>query len=115
MVSSHLLDELEKVATHYGIVRGGKMVREMTAAQLEADCPTYTALRARELGRAKALLGCRYHRVEEDPQGNIRVYDDVPPEEIVCYLYENGICVSEIRTAKIRLEEYYTNLMKEGR
>ena len=33
LISSHVLDELEKIATHYGIVRGGKMIREMTADQ----------------------------------------------------------------------------------
>ena len=34
LISSHILGELEKIATHYGIVRGGKMIREMTAAEL---------------------------------------------------------------------------------
>lgn len=31
VISSHILGELEKIATHYGIIRGGKMIREMTA------------------------------------------------------------------------------------
>lgn len=115
VISSHILGELEKIATHYGIVRGGKMIREMTAAELDAGCRTYTALQAGDKNRAKALLGCKYSRVEEDESGNIRVYDPVSPEEIVTYLYENGILVSEIRTDKIGLEEYYIDLMKEGR
>ena len=115
LVSSHVLGELEKVATHYGIVRGGKMIREMTAAQLDADCRTYVALKAKELGRAKALLSCKYNRVEEDESEHIRVYDPVTPEEIVTYLYENGILISEIESAKIGLEEYYIDLMKEGK
>ena len=34
VISSHVLGELEKIATHYGIVRGGRMIREMTAAEL---------------------------------------------------------------------------------
>jgi len=33
----------------------------------------------------------------------------------VTYLYENGICVTEIKTDKIGLEEYYIDLMKEGK
>jgi len=115
VVSSHVLGELEKVATHYGIVRGGRMIKEMTAAELEASCRTYTALKAADSARAKTLLGCRYSRVEEDEAGYIRVYDGVLPEEIVMHLYENGITVSEIRTDKIGLEEYYTDLMKEGK
>lgn len=113
VISSHILSELEKIATHYGIVRGGKMVKEMTAVELDAGCRTYTALQTRDMGRTKALLGCKYARVEEDESGYIRVYDAVSPEEIVTHLYENGILVSEIKTDKIGLEEYYVELMSK--
>ncbi len=115
IVSSHLLGELQKVATHYGIIRHGKMIREMTADELDASCRTYVALKSEELNRTKMLLGCKYSRVEEDEAGYIRVYDMTTPEEIVTYLYENGICVTEIKTDKIGLEEYYIDLMKEGK
>ena len=115
VVSSHILGELEKIATHYGIVRGGKMLCEMTAEELEASCRTYVALKAQDTNRAKMILGCKYSRVEEDEAGYIRVYDMTTPEEIVTHLYENGILVSEIKTDKIGLEEYYIDLMKEGK
>ncbi|MBQ8819072.1 MAG: ATP-binding cassette domain-containing protein [Clostridia bacterium] len=115
VVSSHILSELEKIATHYGIVRGGKMLCEMTAEELEASCRTYVALKAQDTNRAKMILGCKYSRVEEDEAGYIRVYDMTTPEEIVTHLYENGILVSEIKTDKIGLEEYYIDLMKEGK
>lgn len=114
VISSHILGELEKIATHYGIVRGGKMIKEMTAEELEAGCRTYVALQTKEMNRTKALLACKYSRVEEDESGYIRVYDAGSPEEIVTYLYENGILVSEIKTTKIGLEEYYIDLMNEN-
>ncbi|MBQ8209049.1 MAG: ATP-binding cassette domain-containing protein [Clostridia bacterium] len=113
VVSSHILGELEKIATHYGIVRGGKMIKEMTAAELDVSCRTYVALQTKDMNRTKALLACKYSRVEEDESGYIRVYDAKEPEEIVLYLYESGITVSEIRTDKIGLEEYYIDLMNE--
>ena len=69
VVSSHLLGELQKVATHYGIIRHGKMMVEMTAEELDASCRTYVALKAEEINRAKVLLGCKYSRVEEDEAG----------------------------------------------
>ncbi|MBQ7378733.1 MAG: ATP-binding cassette domain-containing protein [Clostridia bacterium] len=115
VVSSHLLGELQKVATHYGIIRHGKMIVEMTAEELDASCRTYVALKAEEMNRTKTLLGCKYSRVEEDEAGFIRVYDMTTPEEVVTYLYENGICVTEIMTDKIGLEEYYIDLMKGGK
>ncbi|MBQ7384526.1 MAG: ATP-binding cassette domain-containing protein, partial [Clostridia bacterium] len=90
IVSSHLLGELQKVATHYGIIRHGKMIVEMTAAELDESCRTYVALKSSEMNRTKMLLGCKYSRVEEDEAGYIRVYDITTPEEIVRYLWENG-------------------------
>ena len=115
IVSSHLLGEMQKVATHYGIIRHGKMICEMTAAELDASCRTYVALQTAEMSKTKALLSCKYSRVEEDEAGYIRVYDSTTPEEIVTYLYENGICVTEVMTDKIGLEEYYIDLMKGGK
>ena len=69
------------------------------------------------MSRAKRLLQSRYARVDEDESGCFRIYDLVPSEEVVRFLYENGIITSEIKSAKINLEEYYIDLMqeKEGR
>lgn len=114
VISSHILGELEKIATHYGIVRGGKMIREMTAGELEADCPSFVALRTREEERALSLLKTRYARVSAE-NGVIRVYDAASAEDAVAFLYAQQILVTEVRTDKIGLEEYYIDLMKEAR
>ena len=110
VISSHILGELEKIATHYGIIRGGKMIREMTAGQLDADCRTYIALQAKDMPDTKRLLAQKYERISEENE-YIRIYDNVSPEEVVNYLYKRGVTVSEIATAKIGLEEYYIDLM----
>ena len=112
IVSSHILGELEKVATHYGIVRGGKMIREMTAEELENSCRSFVALQAKDMARANALLRAKYVRVEEDEKGYLRVYDQVSVESVVEYLYRYGVVVSEVGTDKIGLEEYYIDLMQ---
>lgn len=115
LVSSHILGELEKVATHYGIIRGGKMIREMTAEELENDCPTYVALKAENLETAKKLLEKKYENVKFDEQKEtIRVYDNVSAETIAEFLYKNKCVVTELYTDKIGLEEYYIELMKKG-
>ena len=113
LVSSHILGELEKIATHYGIIRGGKMLKEMTADELNASCRRYVALQARDLATAKGILLQKYARVEEDEQGFLRVYDEPRAETIVEYLYEHGVLVTELKTAQIGLEEYYIDLMKD--
>ena len=115
IISSHILGELEKIATHYGIVRGGKIIAEMTADELEASCRTYIALQTKDMSRAKTLLGCKYSRVEEDEAGYIRIYDATTPEDIVNFLYKEGVVVTELSTDKIGLEEYYIDLMNGGK
>ena len=112
LISSHILGELEKIATHYGIIRGGKMIREMTAEELDGSCRTYIALKTRDLYDAKRVLSQKFYRVEEENEF-IRVYDSVQPEDVLSYLYERGIIVTELRTDKISLEEYYIDLMGE--
>lgn len=114
VISSHILGELEKIATCYGIVRGGKMIKEMTAEELNADCRTFVALKTEDNNAALTLLGQRYSRVKEE-NPTIRIYDSVKAEEVVAYLYGNNVLTTEITTQKIGLEEYYTDLMKEGR
>ncbi len=114
LVSSHILGELEKIATHYGIIRGGKMLREMSAAELDASCRTYTTVRTHDQQRAQAILTARGLRTETDESGALRVFDTAP-EEVAARLYADNLLVSEIAGAKISLEEYYTDLMQEGR
>ncbi len=116
LVSSHILSELEKIATHYGIIRHGKMLVEMTADELERSCPTFVAIKTTDMAKTKDALLAKYKNVKYDEQGeHLRVYDAKTPEEVVLHLYNSGIIVREIWTDKIGLEEYYNNLMnKEG-
>ena len=113
LISSHILGELEKIATHYGIIRNGKMIAEMTAEQLENSCRTFVSIGVNKKDIAKTILSRKYSRVEEDEKGYLRVYDKTTPEEIVSYLYEEGVLINEIKRDKIGLEEYYIDLMKD--
>ena len=112
LISSHILGELEKIATHYGIIRNGKMIVEMTAEELENSCPTFVAIQCKDMRQAREILNKKYSKVLEDEQKEyLRVYDAQNPEEVVKYLYDNNIIVNELKTDKIGLEEYYINLM----
>lgn len=113
LISSHILGELEKIATRYGIIRGGKMIKEMTAEELERNCRTYVATQTQDLEKTKVVLSERYQKVTEE-NGEVRVYDAESPEEVVTYLYQKGILIGGVRQAKISLEEYYVDLMSGG-
>ena len=114
LISSHLLGELEKIATHYGIIRQGKMIMEMSAEEMDSRAQMFISLKTAEMQKAWLLLTKKYADVRME-DGYIRIYDVDDVEEIVAYLMENGHVVSEVRKNKIGLEEYYIELMsKQG-
>ena len=114
LISSHLLGELEKIATHYGIIRQGRMIMEMSAEEMDSRAQMFISLKTAEMQKAWLLLTKKYADVRME-DGYIRIYDVDNVEEIVSYLMENGHVVSEVRKNKIGLEEYYIELMsKQG-
>lgn len=113
LISSHILGELEKIATHYGIIRQGRMICEMSAKELEGRARVFVSLKTADMAGARRRLGEKYDHVREE-DGYLRVYDVQDTEEIVAYLMENGHPVREIRRNKIGLEEYYIELMNQA-
>lgn len=112
LISSHILGELEKIATHYGIIRQGRMIQELSAREMENRARVFVDLRTRDMNGAGAILKRRFGNVRKE-DGYIRVYDVDEPEYIVEYLLQNGHVVNEIRKNKIGLEEYYIELMSK--
>ncbi len=113
VISSHLLGELEKIATHYGIIRGGRMIMEMSAKEMDSRAQVFVSLKTAEMQKARFLLTQKYADVRQE-DGYIRIDDVHDVEEIVSYLMKNGQIVSEIKRNKIGLEEYYIELMSRG-
>ena len=112
LISSHLLGELEKIATHYGIIRQGKMIMELSAAELEGRARVFISLKTRDISGAEQALKAQFRSVRQE-DGYLRVYDVDNAESIVDYLMKHGHVVSEIRKNKIGLEEYYMELMAQ--
>lgn len=113
LISSHILSELEKVATHYGIIRGGRMIRELSAEAFEKECRTYTKVLADDPDRAEVILKNRAFRTERNGD-EIRVADAERPEAVSSALLSAGIGLKGISNERISLEEYYTDLMNKG-
>ena len=114
LISSHILGELEKIATHYGIIRQGRMIMELSAAEMDSRSQVFTSLKTDDMQKAWFLLTKKYAEVVIE-NGYIRVYDEDDTASIVDFLMKNGHVVSEIKKNKIGLEEYYIELMsKQG-
>lgn len=112
LISSHILGELEKIATHYGIIRQGKMIMELSAKEMDSRARVFVSLKTKDMDGAKTALMTQFDTVREE-DGYLRVYDVDDTARIVDFLMKNGYVVSELHKNKIGLEEYYVELMSQ--
>ena len=110
LISSHILGELEKIATHYGIIRQGKMIQELTSQEMESRARVFVSFKVSDNDKAISILKKKYTNVRQE-ESYVRVYDEENVDGIVKYLIDNNIIPSEIKKNKVGLEEYYIELM----
>jgi len=111
LISSHILDELSRLATHYGFIDGGRMVKELSAAELEASCRKCLRLTVndtRPLTAALDRLGLAY-TVRSDTEAD--VYDAASVTELTLALHGAGCEVKNIREHDESLESFYMSLV----
>jgi len=110
LISSHILGELEKIATHYGIIRQGRLIKELSAKDMEGRAKAFVSLKTADMSGAAEKLKKIYPKTFIEGE-YIRVYEEKDSEEIAYHLHQCGYTVSEITKNKIGLEEYYISLM----
>ncbi len=114
LISSHILGELSKIATHYGVIRGGTLIREIPAEAMAEECRSFVFVKPDDRAKAFAVLATQYRNYEEK-DGGIRIYDEEESAKVAGLLYANGVNVHEISYQKVGLEEYYVKIMsKQG-
>lgn len=113
LISSHILDELSKLATHYGFIHKGRIVQEISAAQLEASCRRslcVTVSDSRALSVTMEEKGLEY-QILSDTQAEI--YNDITITELVDALSPKECIVYSASSREEGLEKYYMNLIVE--
>ena len=112
LISSHILGELEKIATHYGIIRQGKMIQELSATEMDARSRVVVSVKTDNEVGAVVELTRRFGNARIE-NGYICVYDVDDTERIAECLLQSGHTISEIVKNKVGLEEYYVELMSK--
>ena len=110
LISSHILCELEKISTHYGIIRQGKMVQELSAKEMDARSRSFVSLKVNDSTGAMAILHDLFYTVKQEGE-YLKVYDVDDVESLVRHLLQNGYAIGEVKKNKVGLEEYYIELM----
>ncbi len=113
LISSHILGELSKIATRYGIIQQGRLVEQLTAGELEQKCTDYLHIKADQPQKAAALLEQQLHltRWEMRPEGELRIYEAADARAVGQLLAQAGIAVEEMGLHRQDLEGYFLEKM----
>ena len=116
MISSHILDELAKVADSFGIINEGKLIDEFTAEELHRRCGQYVMIRTDDHVRTlEALRGIGIDKAETEPDGTLRVADHLDETPAMAKAIVNaGIGLQEIHLQSVSLEDYYLGVTEGG-
>ena len=111
LISSHILDELSKLATHYGFIDSGRMVKEISAQQLEDACRKCTRV---EVSDVAALCGVLdqmqvQYNIISDSQADI--YAKINVSQLTLALAKVQCEVISMQERDESLESYYVNLL----
>ena len=110
MISSHILGELSKLATRYGIIDKGVMIDEFTAEELEARCKSSLIIQVDQIPEACAILenivGTKNYCVNAD--GTISLFDHLEESGMInTVLAKHDIIVNSISMSNADLENYF--------
>lgn len=111
LISSHILDELSRLATHYGFIDGGRMIREMSAEEVEMRCRKCVRIEVSDtkpLARVLSGMGIE-HRIVDEAHADI--YADVQVSSLVDALSVEHCTVYGMREQDESLESFYMNLV----
>lgn len=114
LVSSHILDELSRLATHFGFVDGGRLVKEVSAAELEAacrKCNRVTVSDIRAFSRVLDETGIDYEIVSDSEAD---IFGTITVSELTRRLAEQNCEVLSMKERDEDLETYYINLVGGG-
>ena len=113
LISSHILDELSKIATHYGIINDGQLIRELSSEELINECSGRLEITVKGAsGRAAEILG-RMGGLEfsvRDEDSLVVTGSVERSAEINTALVTSGLAVSELAIRAAALEDYYLSL-----
>lgn len=115
-ISSHILGELEKIATCYGIISKGKLIEEITAEELAEKCGIQTIIQTDNPQKAAETVSAmlKNANISFSNDGTVILNDKVENiGELTNRLFQSGIMVKGISTQENSAESYFVKKMEE--
>ena len=115
LISSHILSELEKIATFYGFISHGKIIEELTVEELQDKCRKSTTIKFADVEQAyKVLKELKVADFKTYPSGDVKIFDEIDVGDFVSKLHDKKLKILSINSSDEGVEEYYLNLVRGG-
>lgn len=113
LVSSHILGELSKMATCFGIIKDGCLIQELTSEELNARCRDYLYLKTGDTKTASVILEQRLGITDYEvrPDGEIRIFQETDSAAVTQEMAKAGVDVYSVYAHQQDLEGYFIELM----
>lgn len=111
LISSHILDELSRLATHYGFIDSGRMVKEISAEELENVCRKCSRIKVTDIKALVRILdkmGFEYSVIDEN---SADIFAKINITKLTLALAEENCEVLSLAERDESLESYYINLI----
>lgn len=117
LLSSHILGELSKISTVYGIIKDGELIEQITKEELEEKCQDYFQIEVQDVRRALPLIQEAFADIQAEVWDgrSIRIYGAQDGAKINQVLVEGQVPVYASGFHHMDLEEYFLNRMEGGR
>ncbi|OAZ48776.1 ABC transporter ATP-binding protein [Paenibacillus polymyxa] len=114
LISSHILSEIQQLATHIGIIHNGKLLAEDRLSRLEEGFEQYTDVKVDDAEAVQAFLQEHMKQLQSNvisPQ-QLRIHSQIENTAVLNkQLIDHQFSVYEIHTTKQTLEEYFLALI----
>jgi ABC-2 type transport system ATP-binding protein len=114
LISSHILDELAKLATHYGILDGGRMVKELSAEELEQISRKCVRVEVTDTGALARVLDAMQLEYKIISDTTADVFAKVNVTQLAAALAKENCEVLTMQEHDESLESYYLSLVGGG-
>lgn len=111
LISSHILDELSRLATHYGFIDGGRMVKEISAEELEMACRKCTRVQVSDTKALVKVLDRMNLEYSVIDNLNADIFAKVNVTKFVNELTKENCEVFSMNEHDESLESYFVNLV----
>ena len=111
IISSHILDELSRVATYYGFIDKGRIVKEMSAEELEKECRKSIRMKVSDtkvLSRVMDKLGIEYSIIDDNTAD---IFSEVTFSKIAKDFEDAGCTIYTMDEHEESLEAFYLSLL----